>query len=481
LLDFPRDGRRLFVGGRWERLDSVAQIPCISPIDETVLGHIAAARPSDIDTVVAKIEPAVSPWAALSVAQRAEYLLRFAAAMKQHAAELVEIEVLDGGLTTRSAASNVDKCVGWIADYCAYANELTGTTYPSGQGRLTYTRREPYGIVARITPFNHPMNAVVQAMTPSLLAGNVTIVKPPEQCSLSAMALAAIGADIFPAGVFNVVTGYGAEAGAALVRHPAIRRIGFTGSVPTGRRILADGAEAIKTVTVELGGKNPLIVTADADAEFAAQVALKGMNFAHAGQSCMSTSRILIQQDRYDEVTDRLAAKMDALVVGDPRDERTDMGPIAFESHHNRVWSYIEIGIGEGATLRSGGVRPEGPPRGFYVRPTLFTDVKPQMRIASEEIFGPVVVAIRYTDPDEAIRIANDTEFGLNCRVIAGTSEEALAIASRIDTGMCFMNTADRLPFGMPFGGSKQSGLGKENCVEEVRSYTRERSYVLGL
>jgi acyl-CoA reductase-like NAD-dependent aldehyde dehydrogenase len=243
---------------------------------------------------------------------------------------------------------------------------------------------------------------------------------------------------------------------------------------------MAAAAEGIKTVTVELGGKNPLIVTADADPDLAVRVAMRGMNFGHAGQSCMSTSRMLLHADIYDVVTERVAERMDALVVGDPREETTDMGPIAFESHYRRVLDYIEIGKIEGATVRVGGYRPDEFEHGFYVRPTLFTDVEPTMRIATEEIFGPVVCAIRWSEVEDVVRIANDTEFGLNCRVIAGTTDAALAIGTRIDTGMCFVNTADRLPFGMPFGGSKQSGLGKENCVDEVMSYTRERSYVVG-
>jgi acyl-CoA reductase-like NAD-dependent aldehyde dehydrogenase len=480
-LDFPRDGRHIFADGEWTALEGAEKIPCISPIDEKVIGHIAAARREDVNRAVAAIHPAAGPWGALSVAERVAYLIRFGEKMREHGDQLAEIETLDGGLTSSSARSNVGKCIGWISEYCSFAAELKGTTYPADPNQLLYTRREPYGIVARITPFNHPMNAVVQAILPSLLAGNATIVKPPEQCSLSALALAAIAQETLPAGVLNVVTGYGGEAGQSLVTHPEIRRIGFTGSVSTARRLMADAATGIKHVTLELGGKNPLVITADADPDFAAAVAMRGMNFGHAGQSCMSTSRVLIQEDNYQAVTDRMAEAMNALVIGDPRDKKTDVGPLAFNAHYERVLRYIEVGKSEGAAVLAGGGPAAGFDQGFYVMPTLFGEVLPAMRIATEEIFGPVVSAIRWSDADEAVRIANETKFGLNCRVIAGTLDEGLALGSRIKSGMCFVNTATRLPFGMPFGGSRDSGLGKENCVEEVLSYTQERSYVVGL
>jgi betaine-aldehyde dehydrogenase len=481
-LEWPRDGRHVFAGGDWMEIADGSLIPCISPIDESVVAHVAAAQPSDVDRVVEAAQTAAESWGTTDLAERAQYLAIFAGKMAEHADELAEIETMDGGLTRRSAQANVSKCISWIQDYSSFALELRGQTYPSTGKTLLFTRREPYGVVARITPFNHPMNSVVQAISPALLAGNATIVKPPEQCSLSALALAAIAREVLPPGVLSVVTGYGAEAGNALVAHPEIRRVGFTGSVSTGQRILQTAAKAgIKHVTVELGGKNPLVVTGDADPEFAAAIAFRGMNFGHAGQSCMSTSRILLHDDIYDDVVDRLAAKMASLKIGDPREESTDVGPLAFESHYRRVLDYIEIGAAEGAEVRAGGRPAAGFERGFYLEPTLFAGVTPTMRIATEEIFGPVVSALRWRSVDEMLAIANDTTFGLNCRVIAGTVDEGLAIGSKIKSGMCFVNTNDRLPFGMPFGGSRDSGLGKENCVEEVLSYTHERSYVVGL
>jgi betaine-aldehyde dehydrogenase len=315
----------------------------------------------------------------------------------------------------------------------------------------------------------------------ALLAGNAVVLKAPEQASLSALALAEVGREIFPPGVFNVITGYGHDVGAAIVRHPAIPRIGFTGSVPTGRRILEGAAAHIKHVTLELGGKNPLIIAEGSDPEFAATVAVRGMNFTHAGQSCQSTSRVLIFDELYEEVTSRMVEKMAALVIGDPQNRSTDVGPVAFKAHYDRILGYIETGVGEGATLAIGGRRPGHLPDGLYIEPTLFVDVTEDMRIAREEIFGPVVVAMRYQQVDEAIRIANDTEFGLTSRVLAGTLDAASAIGREIRAGTTLLNTSGARPQGMPFGGFKESGLGKQGSLEEVLSYTEEKSVVAAI
>lgn len=480
-LQWPRDGRHIFIGGEWIELEGVDQITSISPIDERVIGYVAAARPEDIDLAVSRIKPALKAWADLGAVGRLSYMRRFAEAIAAHADELSEIETLDGGLTVRTATGDIATAVNSLGFYGSYAHMLNGQTYAAPGDTAAYTVREPYGIVARIIPFNHPIMFAVQNTAPVLLAGNAVVLKPPEQASLSTLALAEIAREIFPPGIFNVVTGYGHEAGAAIVAHRDIPRIGFTGSVPTGRRILEGAAQHIKHVTLELGGKNPLIVTEGADPDFAASVAVQGMNFTHAGQSCQSTSRILVHESIYDEVVANLAERISSLVVGDPRDEATDTGPVAFRAHYERILNYIEIGKNEGAQLIVGGSRPASLASGLYIEPTLFAEVTEKMRIASEEIFGPVVVAMRYADDEEAIRIANDTEFGLTSRVIASSLDHASRIGRQIKAGTMLLNTAGTRPRGMPFGGYKESGLGKQACLEEVLSYTEEKSVVAAI
>jgi betaine-aldehyde dehydrogenase len=477
-LDWPRDGRHIFVGGTWLELEGAERIASVSPIDEAVCGHVAAARPEDVARAVDLITPALADWDALGALGRTPYLKRFAEAIDEHADELAEMETLDGGLTAATAAKDIRTAINSLGFFASYAYELNGTTYSAPAGTVAFTEREPYGIVARIVPFNHPVMFAVQCAAPVLLAGNAVIVKPPEQASLSTLMLAEIASGVFPPGVFNVITGYGHEAGSAIVDHPLIPRIGFTGSVPTGRRILEGAAKHIKQVTLELGGKNPLIVTADADPAFAVEAAYRGMNFTHAGQSCQSTSRLLVQADLYDEVVERLGERMRGIEVGDPRAKETVTGPLAFKAHYDRVLGHIAGGIEEGARLVVGGERPEGLDQGYYVQPTLFADVTPDMRIAREEIFGPVLVALRFDDVDEAVRIANDTEFGLTSRVIAGSYDLASSIGRRINAGTTLLNTLGTRQRGMPFGGYKESGLGKQACLEEVLSYTQEKSVV---
>lgn len=476
MIDWPQDGRHIFVGGDWIELPGVEQIESVSPISEEVVGRVAAAREEDVKLAVRRIAPAVDEWAGLGAVARTNYMRKFAEVLQEFGDELMEIETLDGGLTARTAGANLATAVNSLNFYASYAHEIVGQTYPTPAGTVGYTVREPYGIVARIIPFNHPIQFAVQNAAPALLAGNAVIIKPPEQASLSTLALAELARKVFPPGVFNVITGWGYEAGAAIVAHPDIPRIGFTGSVPTGRRILEGGAAHIKHVTLELGGKNPLVIAPSADLELAVRAAVSGMNFGHAGQSCQSTSRVIVHHSLYDDVVEGMADKMRELVVGDPREMATQTGPVAFKAHYDRILGYIAVGNEEGAKLVTGGGRPAGFDRGYYIEPTLFAEVTQEMRIAKEEIFGPVVCAMRYEDEAEAIAIANDTEYGLTSRVIAGTFDEAARIGRGIKAGTTLLNTTGARPRGMPFGGYKESGLGKQACVEEVLSYTQEKS-----
>jgi betaine-aldehyde dehydrogenase len=314
------------------------------------------------------------------------------------------------------------------------------------------------------------------------MAGNTIVVKPSEHTSLSSLRFAQLAADVLPEGVLNVVTGLGHEAGAALVEHPDVPRVAFTGGVPTGRSILRSGADRIKHVTVELGGKNPMIVFPDADVKSAASAAVAGMNLKRSmGQSCRSTSRLLLHESLVAEFTDALAEKVDGLRIGDPRRDDVDMGPLAFAAHYERVMRYIETGKEEGARLVTGGGRPPGIDRGYYVAPTIFADVEPTMRIATEEIFGPVICIIAWSDYDEMLEIANGVEYGLTANIWTNDLSAAYRTARRVQAGMVWVNGNGSAPRGVPFGGYKQSGLGKEGGLSELLGYTREKSLIINV
>jgi betaine-aldehyde dehydrogenase len=475
-LDWPKDGRHIFAGGAWIEVDSTDPIPAISPIDESVVGQVPAAGAADLDRAVELIKPALAAWRALGPNGRAPYLEKFAQRIEEHADELVYLEVIDSGKTIESAQLDVKAASASLRFNNSYAGMIRSEIYPSAEGTLNYTVREPYGIVAQVIPFNHPVAGAVSCAAPGLLTGNAVIVKPPEQASLSTLAVAEVAREVFPPGIYNVISGHGYEIGNAILAHPDIPRIGFTGSIPTGRRVLEGSAGNIKHATLELGGKNPLLATSTADPTLVADFAVSGMNFFNTGQSCHSTSRVLLHRSLHDEVVEGIAKRIGALVVGNPFDERTQVGPLCFREHYERVLNYISIGIDEGAKLEVGGRRPPELDKGFYVEPTLFSQVTPEMRIAREEIFGPVVAVFVYDDLDDAIALANATEFGLVARVMAGTLDEATAIGRQMQAGTVLLNAASHRPLGMPFGGFKQSGLGVRSCLEDVLSYTQVKS-----
>jgi betaine-aldehyde dehydrogenase len=471
----------VFVNGKMVELKERVAIESISPTDESVVGYVPAATGADVDSIVELIQPALRPWAEINSSERGAQLRSYAQVLRDNADALVEIEIADSGLTRHTAVQDLNNAIQSLEFYAGLATEIKGNTFSSPPHTLAFSERVPFGIVARIVPFNHPIYFMVHAVAATLIAGNAVIIKPPEQCSLSSLYAARISEGVLPDGVLNVVTGFGHEVGAALVAHPQIPRIGFTGSLETGRQILELSARSIKNVTLELGGKNPLIVTQDADVDLAAEVAVKGMNFTHAGQSCGSTSRVLLHSDIHDAVVDRIAQLMEKLVIGDPSDYTTDVGPLAFEAHYNKVKRYIETGRRGGAKLVRGGSRPARLTRGYFLEPALFTEVTGDMRIAREEIFGPVLSVLKWASRGEMIRLANATEFGLSSRIVAGSVSDALEIGRHVEAGTTLINTVGSRAPGMPFGGFKMSGLGKQNSLEEVLSYTQEKSYVISL
>jgi acyl-CoA reductase-like NAD-dependent aldehyde dehydrogenase len=359
------------------------------------------------------------------------------------------------------------------------ALQLRGDTIPTGHDRLNYTLHEPFGVVGRIVPFNHPLMFAAGRLGAPLIAGNTVIMKPSEHTSLSALRLGQLIRDIVPPGVVNILTGYGSEAGDALVADPAVRRIAFIGSVPVGRAIQRRAAaHAIKTVTLELGGKNPIVVFEDADLDAAVDGAVRGMNFTWQGQSCGSTSRLLVHESIQDELVGRLAERLEAMRSGSPADEATETGAIVNRGQYEKVLDYVRIGREEGARVVAGGHALDTGEysRGLFVRPTLFDGVRPESRLAQEEIFGPVLAAMPFETYDEALLIANGVSYGLSASVFTRDLATAHRFARDVQAGYVWVNDASVHFPGTDFGGVKDSGVGREEGFGELLSYTQAKN-----
>jgi acyl-CoA reductase-like NAD-dependent aldehyde dehydrogenase len=431
-----------------------------------------------VDLAVKAAGEAQPGWAALTVAQRSDCLNRFADAIAARAEELLVLEVADSGNSVTGMKGDIANCVERLRYFAGLGYELQGSTIPGSDDRLSLTVREPYGVVGRIAAFNHPLAMAVNGLASSLMAGNAAVVKPSEQCSLSTTLLGVIANDVLPPGVVNVVTGDGAVGG-ALVRHPRVKRLSFVGSERTGLAIQRSAAEvAVKSISLELGGKNPFIVFPDAPLDRVVDAAVLGMNFIWQGQSCSSTSRLLVHESCYEEVARRVAAKAREILVGDPFQWTTQMGAIISRAQLDKVEHYVSLAKEEGARLLTGGRRPAGKSfeRGFWYEPTVFADVTPSMHIAREEIFGPVLSIMRWSDPEEAIALANSVELGLTGAVWTKDVSTALRTARRLQTGYVWINGVASNPRAVPFGGYKNSGVGRERGLEELYSYTEEKS-----
>jgi betaine-aldehyde dehydrogenase len=452
------------------------------PTTEKVIGELPDATAEDVDRAVAAARRVSGEWGETPWTKRGALLREFADLLDANRDELAELDARDAGLPVASMRADVTSAANEIRYYAGIAGETKGETIPSGPDQVTYTEFVPYPVVARIVPFNHPIKFISGKAAAALAAGAPVVAKPGEQTSLSALRLGELVKDLFPAGVLNIVTGSGAKAGAALSGHPDVPRVAFTGSVPTGSRIMEAGAAAIKHVSLELGGKNPMVVFPDADAEKAAVASVAAMNFARSmGQSCGSTSRVFVHRDIKDRFVATLVKRLSELKVGDPMRDDTDMGPIAFRGHYEKVVRYVQSGIDEGATLAHGGKRPEGLDTGFFIEPTAFTDVTTDMTIAKEEIFGPVVSVLVWDDYDELLAQVNHPELGLTGNIWMRDISQALRMARQIDSGYISINGTGKRPTGAPFGGFRQSGIGKESSVDELLSYGRQKSVTITL
>ena len=473
---------RMFIGGAWVDAASGDRLVSVDPTTEKELASFPDAGAEDVDAAVAAAREAAVAWRDLGWQRRARLLRELAGRIEDSVDILADLDVADAGLPVTGMRADMSSAAAEILYYAGIAPQTTGSTPQGTPDTMSYTEREPYGVVARIVPFNHPFKFASGKVAAPLAAGNAVVLKPGEQTSLSALELARMSEGLLPAGVLNVITGRGSTAGSALVAHPDVPRIAFTGSVPTGRAVLHGAAEQIKHVSLELGGKNPVIVFPDVDPVRAARAAVTGMNIARCtGQSCGSTSRIFVHDDVREPFLDALVARVQELRIGDPRDEATEVGPLAFRAHYDRVTSYVETGVREGAQLVTGGRRPDGHHRGFFVEPAVFTGVADDMTIAREEIFGPVMSVFGWSDLDDVVRRANALPFGLTANVWTNDVSAAHRTARALEAGYVYVNGSGRRPTGAPFGGWKSSGLGKENGLEELVSYTQEKTVTVTL
>jgi betaine-aldehyde dehydrogenase len=468
---------QMHIAGSWTDSDTGRRLEAINPTNEQVLATFPDGSAADVDRAVESATDAAAGWRATAWPARARLLHQLADRIEESTDELAMLDALDAGKPVRIMRKDVGRAAAEIRYYAGLASEARGSTSPLAEESLSYTLREPYGVVGRIVPFNHPFKFASGKIAAALAAGNAVILKPGEQTSLSALEFARLAEDLLPTGLLNVVTGDGATVGGALVAHPRVPRIAFTGSVGVGKAIMRSAADHIKHVSLELGGKNPIIVFPDVDPRRAAIAAVAGMNIAAStGQSCGSTSRLFVHEDVREPFIEALVEHLGTLRIGDPTEDETQVGPLAFRSQYDRVVSFIDQGVDEGARLVYGGRRPAAHPEGYFLEPAVFVDVEDEMTIAREEIFGPVFSVLGWRDVDDVIARANSLPLGLTANIWTENVSTAHRVAAALEAGYVYVNGDGRRPPGAPFGGWKSSGLGKENSLEELLSFTREKT-----
>ncbi len=456
-------------GGTW--LDS------IDPYRNEVWARVPRGSAEDVDRAVAAARRAMTtgPWAGMSASARGKVMRRIGDLVAENAERLAEIEVRDNGKLMTEMLGQLRYHPEWWYYFAGLADKIEGGVVPIDKpDHFAFTDHEPVGVVGALTAWNSPLMFIAWKCAPALAAGCSVVVKPSEFTSASTLEFAALTREAgLPDGVFNVVTGLGQEAGAALVEHPDVSKITFTGSDVTGKRIYEAAARTMKRVSLELGGKSPNIIFADANLDAAAAGAVSGI-FAATGQTCIAGSRLLVQNSIKEEVTERLVAMARTARIGDPMLPETNIGPVTTPPQYRKILDYIEIAKGEGARLIAGGGPSDAGPQ--FVQPTIFTDVTNDMRIAQEEVFGPVLSIIGFDDEDEAIRLGNDVIYGLAAGVWTKDIGRAHRMVKALKAGTVWVNTYRAISYMMPFGGMKHSGLGRESGIEAIREYLETKS-----
>src|SRR5215472_14007435 len=473
-LTLPRH-RDCFYGGQWHSPKSGRHVDTVNPGTGESLGPVADASAADVDAAVAAAKSAFEQWKNVLPLERAKLLRRIATVLREHAEELAMIDAADCGNPFTEMVSDANVAAGQMEFFAGLVTEVKGSSIPMGPDVMNFSVREPYGVVGRIIPFNHPFMFCAGKSAAPLATGNTVVMKPPEQAPLSSFRLAELIEGVLPPGVFNVVPG-GREAGSALAAHPGVAMIALIGSVPTGRAVMKAASDTLKPVMLELGGKNALIAFADADPDEVAGGVIGGMNFTWCGQSCGSTSRAFIHEKIYDAVLDRVKKKVTHYKPGIPTDPSTTMGAIISKAQFDRVMRYIDSARQEGAELITGGGPPRDPAlaNGFYIEPTIFA-VTEKNRIAREEIFGPVLSIFKWSDEAAMLEQVNSVEYGLTASIWTNDLSTAMRAAKAVQSGFVWINEVSRHFLGVPFGGYKQSGIGREEGFAELMSFTQEK------
>jgi betaine-aldehyde dehydrogenase len=468
-----------FINGSYVEDTAGTPIDIIYPASGELIGRVHSATPSVVEQALSAAKTAQKSWARMGGTQRGRILRKAADIIRDRNRELSALETLDTGKPLQEtlvadATSGADA----LEYFGGLAATITGEHIPLGDD-FVYTIREPLGVCVGIGAWNYPTQIACWKAAPALACGNSVIFKPSEVTPLCALKIAEILVEVgLPAGLFNVVQGLG-DVGSTLVSDPRVDKVSLTGSVPTGRKVYAAAGAGVKHVTMELGGKSPLLVFDDANVEDAVGGAMLG-NFYSSGQVCSNGTRVFVQDGILPAFLDRLAVRTNAILLGDPMDEITQMGPMVTEAQMDKVLAYIDIGISEGARLVTGGKRAKGK-NGFYIEPTVFADVTDDMRIAREEIFGPVMCVLSFSEESEAIARANDTEFGLSAGVFTRDLTRAHRVIAELEAGSCWINTYNLAPVEAPFGGVKQSGVGRENSKAAIEHYTQLKSVYVAM
>jgi betaine-aldehyde dehydrogenase len=468
--------RDLYFNGAWQK-PAGGYLETFNPATGASLGEAAEANTADVHAAALAAHAAAAEWRKTKPAERAAALRQVARKLREHAGELALLDAANCGNPVREMASDAIVAAAQVDYYAGLITELKGSTMPMGDGVVNMTVREPYGVVARIVAYNHPLMFTAGKLAAPLAAGNTVIMKPPPQAPLSAYRLMELVDGILPPGVLNVLTG-GRECGEALTSHPLIPVVTLIGSVPTGRAVARGGADLLKHIVLELGGKNALIVYPDADIDKAIEGAIRGMNFTWCGQSCGSTSRLFVHESVYDRVVAGVTAGAQTYHPGIPTEMETNMGAIISRSQCEKILDFIAFGKAEGARLTTGGNIPSDPKlaNGYFIEPTIFADVSMSMRIAREEIFGPVLSILKWSDEEAMFADVNAVEYGLTAAIYTRDLGSAHRAAARVEAGFVWVNNSAAHFLGAPFGGYKQSGIGREESIDELLTFTQMKN-----